>query len=77
MNSNERRDRTRGVVDTGMARVVRGGADVVAEQGSVYASGISAETVGSTTLWLESSPCPRAGARQRTCVKDTSPRSTW
>ena len=52
MNSNERADRTRGVVDTGMAKFVRGGADVEAEQGSVYASGISAETVGSTTLWL-------------------------
>lgn len=34
------------------ASVVRGGPSHVAEQGSVYRPGISAETVGSTILWL-------------------------
>ena len=65
MNSNERGDPAPDVADTGMARVVRGGAEVEAEQGSVYASGISAETVGSTTLWLGMITLP-AGRRTTT-----------
>jgi uncharacterized RmlC-like cupin family protein len=34
------------------AQVVRGSGSYVAEQGSVYRSGVAAESVGSTMLWL-------------------------
>ena len=34
------------------AKVVRGSNSYVAEQGSVYRSGVSAESVGSSMLWL-------------------------
>ncbi|MFW8586887.1 cupin domain-containing protein [Rhizobium beringeri] len=34
------------------AKVVRGSGSHIAEQGSVYRSGVSAESVGSTMLWL-------------------------
>ena len=44
------------------ASIVRGGSSHVAEQGSVYCSGISAETVGSTMLWLGQISLP-AGRR--------------
>jgi uncharacterized RmlC-like cupin family protein len=44
------------------ASIVRGGSSHVAEQGSVYCSGIGAETVGSTMLWLGQISLP-AGRR--------------
>lgn len=34
------------------AKIVRGSDSYVAEQGSVYSSGVSAESVGSSMLWL-------------------------
>lgn len=47
------------------AKVVRGsGGSYVAHQGSVYRSGVAAESVGSTTLWLGMISLP-AGKRTR------------
>ena len=50
MNRNQRGALAPDVATPEMARLVRGGADMQAEQGSVYASGISAETVGSALI---------------------------
>jgi uncharacterized RmlC-like cupin family protein len=48
--------------NTNQARVVRGvGAAAQAEQGSIYASGISAETVGAAALWLGIVSLPAGG----------------
>lgn len=38
--------------DAFTAKIVRGGDSYVAAQGSVYRSGVSAESVGSSMLWL-------------------------
>jgi uncharacterized RmlC-like cupin family protein len=65
MNRNESGALAAGVAGRDAATLVRGGADVEAEQGSVYASGISAETVGSTALWLGMITLP-AGRRTTT-----------
>ena len=65
MNRNQRGALAPDVTTPEMARLVRGGADMQAEQGSVYASGISAETVGSAALWLGMITLP-AGRRTTT-----------
>ncbi|MBZ9793998.1 cupin domain-containing protein [Rhizobium sp. 3T7] len=46
------------------AKIVRGSEGYVAEQGSVYRSGVSAESVGSNMLWLGMISLP-AGRRTR------------
>jgi uncharacterized RmlC-like cupin family protein len=48
--------------DGSTARIVRASDSHVAEQGSVYRAGISAESVGSRTLWLGAISLP-AGRR--------------
>jgi len=42
-------------------QVVRSGASYVGQQGLTYTPGVSAETVGSTRLWLGSVPVPPGG----------------
>ncbi|TIP15864.1 MAG: cupin, partial [Mesorhizobium sp.] len=39
-------------INASTAKIVRAGESYVAEQGSIYRSGIAAESVGSTMLWL-------------------------
>ena len=51
------------------ASVVRGGAGYRAEQGSDYDPGVSAETVGSSSLWLGKITLP-AGKRTRAHVHE-------
>lgn len=46
------------------AKIVRGSDSYLAEQGSVYRSGVSAESVGSSMLWLGMISLP-AGKRTR------------
>lgn len=48
--------------NTNQATLVRGaGAATKAEQGSIYSSGVSAETVGATALWLGMISLPAGG----------------
>jgi uncharacterized RmlC-like cupin family protein len=42
-------------------RVVRAGESYVGKQGLAYTPGVSAETVGASTLWLGSVPVPPGG----------------
>ncbi|MBB2675765.1 UNVERIFIED_ORG: putative RmlC-like cupin family protein [Rhizobium esperanzae] len=44
------------------AKVISGGDSHIAKQGSVYRSGVSAQSIGSTTLWLGAISLP-AGRR--------------
>ncbi len=55
------------IASPGKASVVRSGAGYRAEQGSDYEPGVSAETVGSTSIWLGIITLP-AGQRTRAHV---------
>ncbi len=57
------------IASPGKASVVRSGAGYRAEQGSDYEPGVSAETVGSTSIWLGIITLP-AGQRTRAHVHE-------
>jgi uncharacterized RmlC-like cupin family protein len=59
-----------------VGNVVRGSESYQSKQGSVYAPGISAETVGAKVLFLGIVTLPPEGGRSRIFMNTTSPRST-
>ena len=59
-----------------LGRVVPGASSYTSQQGSVYAPGICAETVGAKAVFWGWSPSHRKAAPRRTCMSSTSPPST-
>jgi len=57
--------------------VVRGSSSYVSQQGSVYAPGISAETVGSQAVFLGMVTLPPEGRTKAHSTSVTSRRSTF